>query len=87
MVFGQRAGSDAAPSQEAAPRRRIPFRLILWLVVLGLALWFIFANSNHVHVRLWVHTVTAPMWLVLLCTLIVGMFLGWLGSRRRARRR
>ena len=35
------------------------------LVILAAALWFIFANTQDVKVRLWVPTVSAPMWLVI----------------------
>jgi uncharacterized integral membrane protein len=60
--------------------------MIFFVVIAAIALWFIFANTRNVNVTLWVTTVRAPMWLVLLCTLAVGMLLGLLLAWRRRRR-
>src|SRR5215204_1920785 len=62
---------------------RVSPKGILILLLLAIALWFVFANTGDTEIKLWVKTVTAPLWLVLLCTFVVGMITGWLVHRRR----
>ncbi|WP_405997649.1 DUF1049 domain-containing protein [Streptomyces sp. NBC_00829] len=61
-------------------------RTIGFLVLAALAIWFIAVNTGSVTIRLWVPTVTIPLWAVLTVTLVVGMILGLLIARRRAKR-
>ncbi|GAA4993986.1 hypothetical protein GCM10023205_78340 [Yinghuangia aomiensis] len=57
----------------------------LALAVLGvLAVWFVAANTASVEIRLWIPTVSLPLWLVLAVTLLVGVAIGLLIARRRA---
>ncbi|MFE0459489.1 LapA family protein [Kitasatospora sp. NPDC058965] len=59
----------------------------LVLTVLGVAMvWFVAANTQSVEVRLWVPTVTAPLWLVLAVTALVAGSVGWFVGRRRLKR-
>jgi uncharacterized integral membrane protein len=82
-------GTTGALEPQARPKRgaRVPAKVIVTLVILAAALWFIFANTQDVKVRLWVPTVSAPMWLVLLVTFVVGMLLGLITPRLMRRRR
>jgi len=66
---------------------RVPPKLILAVVILAAVLWFIFANTNDAKIKLWVHTFSVPVWMVLLGTLVVGIIIGWLLGRRRRRPR
>ncbi|WP_435971238.1 lipopolysaccharide assembly protein LapA domain-containing protein [Streptomyces sp. Qhu_M48] len=61
-------------------------RTVGFLVLAGLAIWFIAANTGSVSIRLWIPTVTLPLWAVLTVTLLVGIVLGLIIARRRARR-
>ncbi|MGW1616771.1 lipopolysaccharide assembly protein LapA domain-containing protein [Streptomyces sp. NPDC002285] len=61
-------------------------RTIGFVVLAGLAIWFIAANTESVTIKLWVPTVTLPLWGVLTVTLLVGVVLGLLLARRRAGR-
>ncbi|WP_328946457.1 lipopolysaccharide assembly protein LapA domain-containing protein [Streptomyces sp. NBC_00250] len=61
-------------------------RTIGFVVLAALAIWFIAANTGSVTVRLWVPSVTLPLWIVLTVTLLVGVVLGLLIARRRAQR-
>ncbi|MEU4103414.1 lipopolysaccharide assembly protein LapA domain-containing protein [Streptomyces tanashiensis] len=61
-------------------------RTIAFLVLAALAIWFIAANTGSVTIRLWIPTVTLPLWIVLTVTLLVGIVLGVFLARRRARR-
>jgi uncharacterized integral membrane protein len=78
------------PAAPAAPveqkRRRVSMKVIGLLVILGIALWFVFANTEDMKIKLWVRTVSAPTWLVLLCTLVGGFLIGWLTAVLRRRR-
>jgi uncharacterized integral membrane protein len=82
-------GTTGAVEPQARPKRgpRVPAKVIVSLLILAAALWFIFANTQDVKIRLWVPTVSAPMWLVLLVTFAVGMLLGLITPRLVRRRR
>src|SRR5258705_7378748 len=82
-------GTTGAVEPQARPKRgaRVPAKVIVSLLILAAALWFIFANTQDVKVRLWVPTVSAPMWVVLLVTFAVGMLLGLVTPRLMRRRR
>ncbi|MDH6114571.1 putative integral membrane protein [Kitasatospora sp. MAP12-15] len=67
--------------------REVRLRTIGLGVLMVLAIWFIAANTASVDVKLWVSTVTMPLWLVLTVTLLVGMIIGVGLARRRAKRR
>ncbi|MER8187335.1 LapA family protein [Kitasatospora sp. NPDC094015] len=61
----------------------IPTRVIAIVVIGALAIWFLFANLERVKIQFWVFTVTSPLWIALLATLLVGAALGWLAKGRR----
>jgi len=78
----------STPTQPGAqpPKQRgvrVSPKGILILVLLAIVLWFVFANTGDMRIKLWVHWVSAPVWLVLLCTFVVGIITGWLIHRRR----
>ncbi|HEY1489118.1 MAG TPA: LapA family protein [Micromonosporaceae bacterium] len=82
--------SGSTPVPEVAPagtvpakRRRVSPKFILVLVILAIVLWFALANTRDFEVKLWVKSVSAPVWLVLLCTFAVGLITGFLMRRRR----
>lgn len=63
----------------------IPNRVVAIGVLVVLAVWFLFANLDKVKIQFWVFTVTAPLWIALLATLLAGGALGWLLKGRRTR--
>jgi uncharacterized integral membrane protein len=70
---------------QAAGRGGVTFKTIVVLLILVAAVWFILANRETVRIRLWIPTVLAPMWLVLLITFCAGILAGllvWRGKRR-----
>ncbi|MCG6496176.1 lipopolysaccharide assembly protein LapA domain-containing protein [Kitasatospora sp. A2-31] len=75
-------GSSGGKRSEIAG---IPTRYIGIGAVVVLAVWFLFANLDSVKIQFWVFTVTAPLWIALLATLVAGGVLGWLLKGRRAR--
>lgn len=74
------------PSALTVKGRYIRLRTIGFVLLAGLTIWFIAANTKSVTIRLWIPTVTLPLWSVLTVTLLVGMALGLLVARRRAHR-
>ncbi|WP_354639149.1 LapA family protein [Kitasatospora camelliae] len=77
-----------APGGRPAPKQRneiagVPIRAIAIVVIVALSLWFLFANLDRVKIQFWVFTVTAPLWITLLGTLLAGGVLGWLLKGRR----
>ncbi|MCT4357558.1 LapA family protein [Streptomyces sp. Je 1-79] len=75
-----------APSTVTVKGRDMRLRTIGFVVLAALAIWFIAANTGSVTIRLWIPTVTLPLWSVLTVTLLVGIVLGLYIARRRARR-
>ncbi|MEU3688398.1 LapA family protein [Streptomyces narbonensis] len=67
--------------------RDMRLRTLGFVVLAGLAIWFIAVNTGSVSIRLWIPTVTLPLWVVLTATLLVGIVLGLFISRRRRARR
>ncbi|MFC9699622.1 LapA family protein [Streptomyces sp. NPDC056943] len=67
--------------------RDMRIRTLAFIVLAGLAIWFIAVNTGSVSIRLWIPTVTLPLWAVLTVTLLVGIVLGMYLARRRAVRR
>ncbi|WP_099905610.1 lipopolysaccharide assembly protein LapA domain-containing protein [Streptomyces sp. TLI_171] len=78
-------GADQPPTVSVRGRD-VRIRTIAFLLLGVLAIWFIAVNTASVEIRLWIPTVTLPLWVVLLVTLLVGAALGWMLARRRARR-
>ncbi|MFJ2188424.1 LapA family protein [Kitasatospora sp. NPDC087861] len=77
--------SDGSAGSKRSEIGGIPTRYI-GIGVLGvLAVWFLFANLDEVKIQFWVFTVTAPLWIALLATLLAGGALGWLLKGRRGR--
>ena len=62
-------------------------KLIGAVLITAAAVWFILANTAKAHIRLWIPTVTAPMWLVLLITFVGGLVTGILMQRRTKKQR
>lgn len=80
------AGAPHEPSTLTVKGRDMRVRTIAFVVLAALAIWFIAANTGSITVRLWIPTVTLPLWIVLTVTLLVGMLLGLFIARRRAQR-
>jgi uncharacterized integral membrane protein len=57
-------------------------KVVVAAIITVAAIWFIFANTARAHIRLWIPTVSAPMWLVLVVTFIAGFVTGMLLQRR-----
>ncbi|MFG2906959.1 LapA family protein [Kitasatospora sp. NPDC048286] len=77
--------SDGSSRSSRGEIGGIPTRYIGIGVIVVLAVWFLFANLDRVQIQFWVFTVTAPLWIALLATLIAGVALGWLLKGRRSK--
>ncbi|MFH8380307.1 lipopolysaccharide assembly protein LapA domain-containing protein [Kitasatospora sp. NPDC018058] len=77
--------SDGSSRSRRSEIGGIPTRYIGIGVIVILAVWFLFANLDKVEIQFWVFTVTAPLWIALLATLVAGAVLGWLMKGRRGR--
>ncbi|QKW23257.1 DUF1049 domain-containing protein [Kitasatospora sp. NA04385] len=84
--MADKTSSAERPASVTVGGREMRIRTITFLVLGVLAIWFIAVNTASVEIRLWIPTVTLPLWLVLLVTLLVGAALGGLLSRRRRSR-
>ncbi|MFE5094267.1 DUF1049 domain-containing protein [Streptomyces sp. NPDC056638] len=84
--MAQKAARPHAPPTLSVKGRDVRIRTIGILVLIGLAIWFIAANTESVGIRLWVPIVTLPLWAVLTVTLLVGLGIGALLAHRRAKR-
>ncbi|MFH9959420.1 lipopolysaccharide assembly protein LapA domain-containing protein [Streptomyces roseolus] len=74
------------PATVTVKGRDMRLRNIGLPLVAALAVWFAAADTGSVTIRLWIPTVTLPLWIVLTVTLLVGLLLGLLIARRRAAR-
>lgn len=62
-------------------------RFVIFVVVAILAVWFILMNTASAKIHLWgLSTVSAPLWVVLVLFLAVGMLMGWFLRRYRDRK-
>lgn len=66
-------------------RRRITPRQILALVIAVLAVIFIVQNRDPVQIHWFTITLTSPLWLLLVVTIVVGAAVGLLFARRGRR--
>ncbi|GAA1253781.1 hypothetical protein GCM10009665_50580 [Kitasatospora nipponensis] len=74
------------PSALTVKGREFRLRTIGLGILAVLAIWFIAANTESVAIKLWIPTVTLPLWLVLTVTLLVGLVIGFAVARRRTKR-
>jgi uncharacterized integral membrane protein len=61
----------------------ITSKRITILVIVVAVIWFILVNTQRVSIYLWVPKITAPLWLVLVCTFAGGLTTGLLVRRSR----
>ncbi|MFC5952922.1 DUF1049 domain-containing protein [Pseudonocardia lutea] len=64
-------------------RRTVSPRLVVALVVMVLALVFVLQNRGPVNVYLFTLTLSAPLWLLLVVMIAVGLLVGVVVTRRR----
>ncbi|MDH6144400.1 MULTISPECIES: LapA family protein [Kitasatospora] len=64
----------------------VPTSIVVGVVTALLALWFLLANLERVKIQFWFFTVTAPLWIALAATLLIGGVLGWVLKGRRENR-
>ncbi len=84
--MARKTSESHPPSTLSVKGREMRLRTIGIGVLTVLAVWFIAVNTDSVSIRLWVPTVTLPLWVVLTVTLLTGLVIGWFLARRRARR-
>jgi hypothetical protein len=74
--------SQEAPADGGRRTLITPKNVLIAVIVVATA-WFVIANHQSARMHLWVTSVSAPLWLVLLCTFAVGWAAGWLTRSRR----
>jgi uncharacterized integral membrane protein len=77
--------TEKTTGHRSAKRSRVTIspKLIIAVVIVVAAVWFILVNKSRVDIYLWVPKITAPMWLVLLLTFAGGLLTGLLVRRNR----
>jgi uncharacterized integral membrane protein len=78
-----------AEERRDRPERRSPItgKVVVWVVVAVLVLVLILQNSRDARVDIYFWDVTVSLWVLMLGSLLVGMFLGWLFPKLRRGRR
>jgi uncharacterized integral membrane protein len=82
MTSTTTGGPTAGAPTAKRSKTLISPKLIGAVIITAAAVWFILANTAKAHIRLWIPTVTAPMWLVLMVTFVGGFVTGMLMLRR-----
>jgi lipopolysaccharide assembly protein A len=82
MAFHQEGTGAGEP-----PPSRITARTILAAVLVVVAVVFIFQNRDDADLDFLVFGFSAPLWLMLLLTTVVGIAIGLLLGRRQSRRK
>ncbi|GLZ81914.1 hypothetical protein Afil01_67210 [Actinorhabdospora filicis] len=75
--------SDQQAGGKTPGKFRITPKMVLGAIIIVLAVWFVLANRDSARVQLFVTSVGAPLWLVLLVTFLAGWLTGWLLRRRK----
>ena len=77
--------STVGSAPDAPKKRGIRVRpkVVVGFLILVAVVWFALANTRNAQIKLWVHNVQAPVWLVLLATFVAGILVGLLLGRRR----
>lgn len=75
--------TEPAEGTPARPPRRITSHQIAALVVAALVVIFIAQNRDPVRIQLFTATLTAPLWLLLVVMVGLGVIVGLLLVRRR----
>ena len=57
------------------------------IVAVGLVAWFALTNFQDVEVNFWIVKTTAPLFVVIVLCVLLGLGIGYLAGRRGARRR
>jgi uncharacterized integral membrane protein len=73
-------GTGSAPTKA---RRRVTARQVGFLVILGVTALFIVQNRDWIQVHLFTFTLSAPVWLMFVMMVALGVGLGVLLHRRR----
>jgi len=84
--MAQKTTPPHRPPSITVKGRDVRLRTIGVAVIAVLAVWFIAANTESVSIKLWIPTVTLPLWVVLTGTLAAGLVIGFFIAHRRARR-
>lgn len=74
--------TEQAPA-DGGRRGLVTPKNILIAVIVVAAAWFVIANHQSARMHLWVTSVSAPLWLVLLVTFVLGWAVGWMMRSRR----
>ncbi|MFB6818194.1 LapA family protein [Streptomyces sp. NPDC056347] len=84
--MAQKTSRPQEPSTLTVRGRSVRIRTIGAALLAALTVWFIAANTGSVAIRLWVPSVTLPLWAVLAVTLLVGLVMGGYLFHRRTKR-
>jgi len=71
---------------QAKAKQPVSPKAITGLLIGAVALWFILANTQTARIHMFLVTVSSPMWVVLLLTLVVGGLIGILYLGRRGKK-
>ena len=76
----------ADDKQRPADQRSLEPRQIAAIVLVVLMFIFVVENTRDVKIRFIIPAVTAPLWVALLVTVVIGIVAGWLIRGRRTKK-
>jgi uncharacterized integral membrane protein len=77
--------SQQASAEGKRRRLRISTKQIVVVLIAAAVLWFALVNTRDVPITVWAHTTKAAEWLVVICSFLAGVIVGYLVRRRRRR--
>ncbi|MDM7854605.1 LapA family protein [Cellulomonas alba] len=77
----------SAPDQKVERSNGVSWRLVVGIVLLAAVLVLVLQNTKETTFELFWMSVSAPLWILVVASLVLGFLIGWLLRSRRSKRR
>jgi uncharacterized integral membrane protein len=76
----------SAPDQQVTRSNGVSWRFVVGIVLLAAVLVLVLQNTKETTFELFWMSVSAPLWILVVASLVLGFLIGWLARGRRVRR-
>lgn len=77
----------SASDQRVTRSHGVSWRLVVGIVLLAAVLVLVLQNTKDTTFELFWMSVSAPLWILVVASLVLGFLIGWLARSRSAKRR